>query len=73
MCSTRLREVLFEFRIIGSYIKVTAIDPVTGTEVTFAGDPDVGEEALKRIGVRKLEYVLARNRGKARGPGPNAC
>ncbi len=53
---------LVEFVPQGDYVKVSAVDPVTGTEVSIVGDPSAGEEALKRIAVRKLEYVLRRQK-----------
>lgn len=56
------REVIFEFVRIGHAVKVSAIDPVTGTEVSIVGDPTVGEAALKRLAARKLDYVLARRK-----------
>lgn len=54
------REVYFEFRRIGSYMRVSAIDSVTGTEVTIAGDPKAGEAMLKQTALRKLQYVMAK-------------
>ena len=54
------REVILEFHQVGSYIKVSAVDPVTLTEVSIVGDPTVGEAQLKRQARRKLEYVLAK-------------
>jgi hypothetical protein len=56
------REVIFEFVRMGRAVKVSAIDTVTGTEVSIVGDPIVGEAALKRLAERKLDYVLARRK-----------
>ena len=53
---------MIEFVPQGDYVKVSAVDPVTKTEVSIVGDPAAGEETLTRIAVRKLEYVLARRR-----------
>ena len=55
-------EVLFEFRRIGNTVRVSALDPETGTEVSMVGYPKMGEEALKRAATRKLLYVLAKRR-----------
>ena len=55
-----LTEVLFELRRVGAYVKVSAIDAETGTEVCIVGDPKVGEAHLKRTARRKLEYVMAK-------------
>jgi len=57
------REVLIEIVQVGASVKVSAIDPVTGTEVSIVGPPSAGEETLKRNAVSKLNYVLAKRRG----------
>lgn len=57
------REVLFELRRVGAFVKVTAIDAQTGTEVSIVGNPAAGEVMLKRTALQKLEYVLAKNSG----------
>ncbi len=56
-----LAEVLFEFHIIGNYVRVSAIDTRTNTEINMVGDPKVGEAMLKRMAMRKLRYVIAKN------------
>jgi hypothetical protein len=55
-----LKEVLFEFHQVGKVVRVNAIDPRTGTEVTMVGEPKYGQEALKRLATRKLRYVIAK-------------
>lgn len=55
-----LQRVLFEFVRMGKAVKVTAIDPQTGTEVSMVGDSHAGPEALKQLAKRKLEYVIAK-------------
>jgi Domain of unknown function (DUF6898) len=57
---SRTKEVLIEFHSVGAYVKVSAVDPVTLTEVSIVGDPQAGEARLKRLAVQRLEYVLAR-------------
>lgn len=52
--------VLLEYRAVGAYVKVSAIDPVTRTEVSIVGDRSRSEAALARIAVKKLKYVLAK-------------
>ena len=59
--------VIIEFHYVGAYVKVSAIDPVTYTEVCIVGDPAAGEEMLTRTAVRKLERALLRRQG--RNPG----
>jgi len=58
-----LKEVLFEFRQVGSIFRVTAIDPRTGIEVIMVADPRYGEDAIKRLATRKLAYVISKKRG----------
>lgn len=50
--------VIFEFVQIGGSVKVTAIDPASFMEVSMVGSPRVSEMELKRLALRKLEYVL---------------
>ena len=52
------REILIEIVTIGAYAKVTAIDPVTGTEVSLTGPANAGEATLKAAARRKLDFVL---------------
>ena len=59
-----LPEILFELRQVGNYMRVTAIDPMSGTEVITIGDPAVGKDALERIAARKLKYVIAKRLSK---------
>ncbi|HUN48329.1 MAG TPA: hypothetical protein VMU85_17500 [Stellaceae bacterium] len=58
----RRGEVIFEFQRRGAYVKVSAVDVASGTEVSIVGDPAAGETALRRLAERKLDYVLARKR-----------
>lgn len=53
-------QVYFEFRRIGAYVKVSAIDSITGTEICIVGDAKAGEARLKHTALKKLEYVLAK-------------
>ena len=57
---TERREVIFEFHRIGNSVKVSAVEVESGVEVSIVGNPAVGETVLKRLALRKLEYVLAR-------------
>lgn len=57
----KLGEILFEFRVIGKFVRVSAIDTRSNTEVSMVGDPQVGQEYLKRTAVKKLRYVIAKN------------
>jgi len=54
-------EILFEFVYQGHFVRVSAIDPRTNTEVSMVGDPRSATETLKAIARRKLIYVLRRD------------
>jgi len=45
----------------GPYVKATAMDPRTLTEVSIVGDAGRGDDVLRHLAVQKLEYVLRRN------------
>ncbi len=59
---SRRGDVIIEFHQVGAYVKVSAVDTATYTEVSIVGDPSRSEEALKQAAIRKLEYVLERDR-----------
>jgi hypothetical protein len=59
----RLKEVIIEFQRIGNSVKVMAVDPESQVEVSIVGPSGAGEETLKRTAIRKLEYVLAKQKG----------
>jgi hypothetical protein len=48
------REVYFEFAAIGRSVKVTAIDSVTGLEVSIVGPSSAGKADLERAALQKL-------------------
>ena len=56
------KEVLLEFHRVVNAVKVSAVDPEIGIEVSIVGDPSAGEEILKQTAIKKLQYVL-RKRG----------
>lgn len=60
----QLGEVLFEFRQVGSYLKVSAIDPVTNTEVSIVATPGMDRGALKEMALRKLAFVIEKGSTK---------
>ena len=62
------REFLVEFIPVGRYVKVSAIEPITNTEVSIAGPVDYDRDMLSRIAIRKLEYVLAKRGGRKKPP-----
>lgn len=58
---------LIEFLPMGNAVKVSAIDPMTGIEVSIVGSATASQHDLGALAVRKLRYVLAR--GNALEPG----
>ena len=57
-----LGEVLFEFVVQGNFVKVMAVDPVTGTEVSIVGDSRASKSTLEKVATKKLVMVLKRKR-----------
>jgi hypothetical protein len=57
---TPLGEVLFEFRQLGSTVKVSAVHVATNTEVAVVGPPGAGEVVLRNLALQKLRYVLGK-------------
>jgi hypothetical protein len=55
-------EVLFEFLRIGNTMKVIAFDVDSGTEISIVGPANYGPEILKRNALKRLEYVLKKER-----------
>ena len=66
------RDIIIEFLPSGAYVKVSAIDVATGMEVSIVGDPQRGEAALEDLAVRKLDYVMERQRAGRRSARRNA-
>ncbi|NQZ13303.1 MAG: hypothetical protein HRT94_00575 [Alphaproteobacteria bacterium] len=52
------REVIIEFILVGSLVKVSAMDTQTLTEVSIQGPANTPENILKRNALKRLEYVL---------------
>lgn len=53
---------ILEFRQVGTSVKVSAIDPASGTEVSISGPATAAREHLAQLAVRKLEYVLLKGK-----------
>jgi hypothetical protein len=56
----RDREVYFEFVAIGNVVKVTAIDSVTGTEVSAMGPASASQADLQQLALQKLKARIKR-------------
>ena len=52
------REVIIEFYPVGAYVKVSAMDTQSLTEISIQGPANASEETLKRNALKRLEYVL---------------
>ena len=55
------REVFIEIMTLGTYAKVTAIDSVTGTEVSVTCPANAPRATMEAAAVSKLEYVLKKS------------
>lgn len=55
-------QYIIEFVGMGPSLKVTAVDPESGREVSIIGDPRAGREELTQLAIRKLRYVLNRDK-----------
>lgn len=52
------REIIIEFLPVGQYVKVSALDSQSLTEISIQGPANAGKEALKHNAIKRLEYVL---------------
>jgi hypothetical protein len=52
------REIIIEFHPIGAFVKVTAMDVKTITEVSIQGPATAPENLLKRNAMKRLEFVM---------------
>ncbi len=57
---------IVEILQVGNSLKVSAVDPVTGREVSIIAPVNASEADLHRAAVQKLEFVLGRDKGKRR-------
>jgi hypothetical protein len=55
------REVIFEFFNIGPYVKVTAMDVASLTEVSISGPKGTAESTLRYNALKRLEFVMRKN------------
>ena len=52
------REVIIEYKPFGAYVKVSAMDVETLTEISVQGPNTSSENTLKRNALKRLEYLL---------------
>jgi hypothetical protein len=55
-------ETYVEFVAQGAFVKATAIDSATGTEASVVGPAGAPRDTLADAAVRKLNYVLKKQR-----------
>ena len=53
-------DVYFEFTAIGATVKVSAIDALTGTEVSVMAPANAARADLERLALQKLKMRLAK-------------
>lgn len=54
---------IIEFHQVGSYVKVSVMDPVTLTEVSMVAPANLPQGQIAQAAIRKLKYVMARRNG----------
>jgi len=52
------REVIIEFFPVGAFMKVSAMDTKTLTEISIQGPANAPKETLESNALKRLEYVL---------------
>lgn len=52
------REVIFEYRAVGAFLRIAAVDVATGEEVVVSGPVRSSQSDLERIALRKLARRL---------------
>ena len=52
------REIIIEFFPLGAYVKVSAMDTQSLTEISVQGPASASQETLKHNALKRLEYVL---------------
>jgi hypothetical protein len=55
-------EVLFEFKKLGAYVKVTALHPASLTEVSITGDARATQAYLQQLALNKLKLALKKKK-----------
>jgi hypothetical protein len=55
-------EILIEFIVQGNVVKVTAIDSASGVEASIVGPANAPKDALSQAAVRKLKYVMEKQK-----------
>ena len=56
------RDILIEFVVQGSFVKVTAIHSGSGTEAVVVGSASAPRAALQAAAARELAFILSRKK-----------
>lgn len=59
-----MSEILFEYVRQGQYVKVTAIEPETRTEVSVVVAANLSREQMQIQALNRLNYVLKKKAGE---------
>lgn len=59
-----MSEILFEYVRQGQYVKVTAIEPETSTEVSVVVPAGLSREQMQIQALNRLNYVLKKKAGE---------
>jgi len=62
------REVIFEFITHGDYVRVAAVDVITGEEIYVSGPVNTPQADLERLAARKLARKLGLIGGDGEDP-----
>lgn len=62
MSTVSSQEILYQIVAVGNAVKITAVDPETGTEVSVAAPRNTPLPSLKAAAVKKLAYVINKNK-----------
>lgn len=52
------REIIIEYYPVGQFMKVSAFDTASLTEISIQGPVNTPEQTLKSNALKRLEYVL---------------
>jgi len=55
-------DVVIEFVQQGRFVKVSAVDMKTGQEAAIVGDAKASQSTLKQLAIKKLNYVMQKNK-----------
>lgn len=56
-------QVYFEYVPVGTSVKVSAVDAVTGLEVSIVAPATASQDEMNRIALNKLRYMTRKREG----------